>query len=107
MPGDPRLRRVCDALLAEPADRRPQEAWAALATMSTRSFVRHFQADTGMDFSRWRQRARLRWAQERLAAGVPVSNVAVDAGYDSLSAFAAAFRRHVGQPPSAYARAVT
>lgn len=107
MPGDPRLRRVCDALLADPADRRPQEAWATLAAMSTRTFVRHFQAETGLDFSTWRQRARLRWAQERLAAGMPVSVVAVDAGYDSLSAFAAAFRRHVGLPPSAYARSVT
>ncbi|URX63108.1 helix-turn-helix transcriptional regulator [Luteibacter anthropi] len=106
MPADARLRRVCDALIATPADRRGQDAWAALATMSARTFVRHFLAETGMDFSSWRQRARLRWAQERLAAGAPVSAVAVDAGYDSLSAFAAAFRRHMGIAPSVYARSL-
>ena len=40
-----------------------------------------------------------------LAAGHPVTQVALDLGYDSVSAFIAMFRRAFGVPPSRYFRA--
>ena len=59
-----------------------------------RLFLRH----TGMTFGRWRQ--RLLAAMERLARGERVLDVALDLGYESPSAFAAMFRKALGEPPS-------
>jgi AraC-like DNA-binding protein len=55
-----------------------------------------------MSFGAWVRRARLLAALERLAQGEPVTAVALDCGYDSPSAFAQMFRRHIGWAPSRY-----
>jgi len=101
-PEDARLKRVAEALSATPADPRGQQEWADMAGMSLRSFIRHFTADTGMQFSVWRQRLRILNAQERLARRERVTDVAAAVGYESLGAFAAAFRKSTGYSPSAY-----
>lgn len=103
-PEDARLKRVAEALSATPADPRGQQEWADMAGMSLRSFIRHFTADTGMQFSAWRQRLRILNAQERLARRERVTDVAAAVGYESLGAFAAAFRKNTGYSPSAYAQ---
>jgi AraC-like DNA-binding protein len=46
--------------------------------------------------------ARLQAALDRLAAGEPVGNVARSVGYETPSAFVAAFRRQTGQTPGAF-----
>ncbi|WP_284944421.1 AraC family transcriptional regulator [Acidisoma cladoniae] len=102
LPVDPRLRRVAEALIEDPADQRAEQAWAAVAGMSLRSFVRHFSAQTGLPFSAWRQRARIVNAQERLARDEAVTSVALSVGYESLGAFAAVFRKLTGLSPSDY-----
>lgn len=104
LPSDPRLRRVAEALSEQPGDPRSQDAWAALAGMSLRSFVRHFSGETGLPFSVWRQRLRMLNAQEQLARAAPVTEVALSVGYESLGAFAATFRRLTGYGPSQYSR---
>ncbi|NHO38149.1 AraC family transcriptional regulator [Acetobacter ghanensis] len=103
-PEDTRLKRVAEALSATPADPRGQQEWADMAGMSLRSFIRHFTADTGMQFSVWRQRLRILNAQERLARRERVTDVAAAVGYESLGAFAAAFKKGTGYSPSAYAQ---
>ncbi|NSL93107.1 helix-turn-helix transcriptional regulator [Acetobacter syzygii] len=102
-PKDERLKRVTKALSTTPADPRTQQAWAYMAGMSLRSFIRHFTADTGLQFSVWRQRLRLLNAQERLARGERVTDVAASVGYNSLGAFATAFQKSTGYTPSTYA----
>jgi len=102
LPGDARLRRVAEALIENPGDQRPEQAWAVDVGMSLRSFVRHFSAQTGMPFSAWRQRARIVNAQERLARDESVTSVALSVGYESLGAFAAVFRKLTGLSPSDY-----
>jgi len=104
LPRDVRLCRVTDALSDDPGDRRDQLAWASLAGMSLRSFIRHFVGETGMPFSRWRQRLRILAAQEGLARGESVTDVAFSVGYDSVGAFAGAFRTITGYRPGDYAR---
>lgn len=54
-----------------------------------------------MQFSAWRQRLRILNAQEKLARG---DHVAAAVGYESLGAFAAAFKKNTGYSPSAYAQ---
>lgn len=103
-PSDPRLARVTDALLRDPADDRPFSAWARIAGASPRTLARLFAAQTGLSFRAYRQRARLLRALVELARGAAVTTVAIDLGYDSPSAFIAAFKRTFGVTPSRYFR---
>lgn len=102
MPSDRRLRRVTQALLAQPEDNRSQQQWAEWAGLSTRSLSRLFRAETALSFAQWRQQARLSRALEQLAEGEPVASVADRLGYASPSAFIAMFRRCFGQSPTRY-----
>ena len=102
MPSSPRLAALCRALLERPADRRTLSQWAATANVSERTLARLFQKETGLSFAAWRQQARVLEAMGRLGGGAPVTQVALDVGYDSVSAFSAMFRRAAGASPSAY-----
>ncbi len=93
MPRSKRLAMLCRALLDEPGDRRTLGEWA---------MARLFQSETGLSFAAWRQQARVLEAMGRLGSGAPVTQVALDLGYDSVSAFSAMFRRAAGTSPSAY-----
>lgn len=100
LPSDPRLQRICAALLADPADRRTLEAWSEVAGASPRTLFRLFERDLGMRFRDWRQRVRFHSALEALSRGAPISQIAADHGYQSPSAFTAAFARVMGAPPT-------
>ena len=102
LPHDGRLRAITDALTAEPADGRSLAAWAGAAAASESTLARLFGKETGMTFGAWRQRLRLVTAVDRLAAGQSVTAVAFDLGYDSPSAFIAAFKRAFGVTPARY-----
>lgn len=101
-PADPRARRIVRALEADPTDRRSLAAWARTAGGSTRTLARCFQRETGLGFRAWRQQLRLLRGLERVAAGDAVTRVALDVGYESPSAFVAAFRRALGTSPGRY-----
>ncbi|WP_230492172.1 MULTISPECIES: helix-turn-helix domain-containing protein [unclassified Janthinobacterium] len=102
LPTDPRLLRVARAVLDDLADERGVEALAAWAAMSPRTLARRFIAETGFTPSAWRQRARILRALELLAAGQPVTTIALDLGYDNVSAFIAMFKRVMGVTPGRY-----
>ncbi|NRA57674.1 MAG: helix-turn-helix transcriptional regulator [Phycisphaerales bacterium] len=102
MPADPRASRLAQALLASPGDTRTLEALAAGSGASSRTLARLFSEQTGMAFGRWRTRARLIAALQRLAQGEPVSLVASHVGYERVSAFIAMFKRELGQTPGRY-----
>jgi AraC-like DNA-binding protein len=94
-------RRVAEALRANPADRRTLREWGREVGASERTLARAFAAEAGVPFGRWRTLLRLQAALSMLAAGEPVSRVAGRVGYDTPSAFVAAFRRETGQTPGA------
>jgi len=102
MPRDPRAVRVAVLLKEDPAEGRPLAQLARKAGASARTIERLFRSETGMAFSKWRQRLRLLHALRLLASGEPVINVALEAGYASTSAFVAMFRRELGTTPSRY-----
>jgi AraC-like DNA-binding protein len=104
MPSDERALEVARALVANPADTRNLAAWGREVGASGRTLTRAFLADTGIPFARWRTAVRLQAAIPILAAGEPVANVAGYVGYDTPSAFIAAFRRETGITPGAYFR---
>jgi AraC-like DNA-binding protein/quercetin dioxygenase-like cupin family protein len=102
LPRDPRAAGFAERLLGEPA------ATAALAELargsgaSLRTLQRLFQAETGLTLEAWRGRARMQQAVVSLSAGAPVTEAALDAGYQSASAFVAAFKRAFGVTPGRY-----
>jgi AraC-like DNA-binding protein len=99
---DPRLARICEALLANPGDDKDLADWADLAGASTRTLARLFKSEMGISFVTWRQQLRVLAALPRLAAGEPVTVVAMDLGYETQGAFAEVFRRILGSTPSTY-----
>jgi len=104
MPSDERALEVARALAADPSDTRSLAAWGRQIGVSGRTLTRAFLTDTGIPFARWRTSVRLQTAIPLLAAGEPVATVAGYVGYETASAFIAAFRRHTGITPGAYFR---
>jgi AraC-like DNA-binding protein len=102
LPRDKRLRRVCDALLRDPARCETLDEWADLAGASSRTLARLIQRETGMRFVDWRHQVRLAAALVRLAQGQDVASVAHAVGYASASAFTAMFRQTLGKAPRDY-----
>ncbi|WZB61304.1 helix-turn-helix transcriptional regulator [Achromobacter xylosoxidans] len=95
---------LCQAFMAAPDIRSRPQDWAGRLHMSPRSFSRHFREHTGMSYAQWRQRACVVLALARLAAGDPVTVIALDFGYQGPTAFSTMFRRVLGAAPSAYLR---
>jgi len=106
MPRDRRLRRVCDQIVADPADQRDLDQLAKLAGMGRRTFTRTFRQETSMAFAMWRQQIRLMAAISMLGEGRSITSIAYDVGYESPSSFTAMFHRVLGVPPSHYGRDV-
>src|ERR1700751_4593158 len=80
---DARLRRVTEALLADPADPRGLDAFAEMAGASARTLARLFQRETGMSFQAWRRQLRLTEGLAALAEGESPAQVAASVGGSS------------------------
>ena len=76
---------------------------ARMAQMSPYHFLRSFKAVTGVTPHQWLLRARLRDAAERLAAtSAPVTDIALDVGFEDLSNFTRTFHAEFGASPRQY-----
>jgi AraC-like DNA-binding protein len=102
LPTDERAREVAHALGADPSDRRTLAQWGKVVGASSRTLERAFLSETGVPFGRWRSLLRLQAALPALADGASVSAVARSLGYETASAFVAAFRRETGTTPGKY-----
>lgn len=103
-PRDTVLIRLCEALYLDPADGRSPEEWGRSLGISARTLARRFEADLGMSLRSWRLRLRLFRSIELLGGGLGVTQVAMELGYGSTSAFVYAFRTEMGCSPQAYMR---
>jgi AraC-like DNA-binding protein len=101
-PADPRAVKVAALLEAKPGAKLPLGKIARQAGASARTIERLFRTETKMTFAGWRERLRLLHALRLLAAGEAVTNVALELGYGSPSAFIVMFRRAMGTTPSRY-----
>ena len=99
-PMDHRLRRVCEAIIAQPGDCHDIDHWAREAGMARRTFTRLFQVEMGMGFAAWRRRVRVIEAASRIAAGQSIAEVAFDLGYENAGSFSTMFHRTFGVAPS-------
>lgn len=103
-PLDPRLVRLCRDFVAAPSAATTIDHWADRAGMSRRSFTRAFRRQTGLSLSVWRRHATLFAALPRLSRGEPVTEVALELGYESAPAFTTMFRKMLGVAPRGYLR---
>jgi len=101
-PKSVQLADITARLRRDPADKRTLAAWAKATGTSARTLARSFRRETGPSFGAWRAQARLMRALELLARGRRVTDVALDLGYESTSAFIQSFRRHLGTTPARY-----
>ncbi len=96
---DPLVGQLLEALEADPQRSwRESDLLALQLDPSTvrRSFKRHF----GLTFLEMARMRRLRSGMEQVAAGQPMVNAQLDAGFESASGFRDAVARLIGQPPS-------
>lgn len=103
LPRDAALADLCRRFMLAPGIQSRPAQWADALHMSERTFARRFREQTGMGFQEWRQRACVVLAVSRLAAGEPVTRIALDFGYERPAAFSTMFRKLTGSPPSVHA----
>ncbi|MGC2485826.1 MAG: helix-turn-helix transcriptional regulator [Acidimicrobiales bacterium] len=104
MPTEERALQVATMLTDNPAENRTLAEWGSEVGASSRTLARAFLSGTGVSFARWRTLVRLRRAMVALGSSEPVTDVAQRVGYESASAFIAAFRRETGITPAQYFR---
>jgi AraC-like DNA-binding protein len=79
---------------------------ARTAGLSPYHFLRTFKRVTGVTPHQWLLRARLREAAERLVSSrAPITDIALDVGFDDLSNFINSFRAEFGVSPRCYRKA--
>jgi AraC-like DNA-binding protein len=103
-PTDPRVARVASQLQAHPDDCRRLRELCRGQGISARTVQRLFPLQTGQTFEGWRLRLRFLHAIRLLADGRKVCSAALECGYQSPSAFVAAFRRFAGVTPREFCR---
>ena len=101
-PADPRSTRVAKIIIDDPSDQRTLEDLCEGAGACKRTIERLFRAETRMTFGRWRQQLRLMHGLRSLAEGNKITQVALDSGYSTTSAFISMFKKTLGTTPSRY-----
>jgi AraC-like DNA-binding protein len=99
LPRHASLLRLCGELIDTPERAVTLNDWSARLGMSEKTLTRLFQRETGLSFRGWRQRARLLASLNSLEEGCSVTSTALDCGYESTSAFIAAFKALFGFTP--------
>lgn len=105
LPRDARALSAAEHLQAHPESAEELEQLARGVGASLRTLQRLFSAETGLSLDAWRHKARMIHAVTLLCGGESVTCAGLACGYDSTSAFIAAFRKQFGVTPGRYRRA--
>jgi AraC-like DNA-binding protein len=106
-PLDVRARAVADAVMKNPAGRRPLAVLCESVGASVRTIQRVFRREVGSDFEFWRRQVRLMKAVELLVSGRSVKETGFALGYRQSTAFVEMFRGILGTTPGAWIQALT
>jgi AraC-like DNA-binding protein len=103
--GDAQMSRAINALHDDPAHRWTLQELAQHSGMSRSAFAQRFKDTVGESAMEYLTRWRMLLAGDRLTSSDdPISVIAVALGYESESAFSAAFKRVMGCSPRQYSR---
>lgn len=98
-----RIAEVLRHLDSHHAEPHTLAALARIADLSRYHFLRTFRSVTGITPHQWILRARLREAAKRMATtSDPVTEIALEVGFDDLSNFIRSFRSEFGTSPRSY-----
>jgi AraC family transcriptional regulator len=98
-----RIADVVGHLATHTSDRHSLAELARVAGISRYHFLRTFRSVTGVTPHQWLLRARLRDAADRLVACAdPITDIALDVGFDDLSNFIRSFHTEFGISPRKY-----
>ncbi|RZG45034.1 AraC family transcriptional regulator [Acinetobacter wuhouensis] len=98
-PKDARLIQMCEALLETPDNPKDLNLWADYIGTSSRTLIRLFQKETGLNYRAWVQQMHIALALGKLSRGESIAKIASALGYNSSSAFSAMFKKYLGESP--------
>ena len=98
-PKNPRLIRICEELMEHPDNPKNLGAWADQIGTSSRTLIRLFQKETGLNYRTWVQQMHIALALGKLSRGESIARIAIALGYSNPSAFSAMFKKHLGEAP--------
>lgn len=102
MPSDQRAQRLASQLIDHPGtDQSLADLCEEIGT-SLRTMQRVFSRETGMPLSRWRNQVMMVHAIQLLASDRTVTQISLELGFDSVSAFIFSFRKYLGVSPGQY-----
>jgi transcriptional regulator GlxA family with amidase domain len=107
VPDSDLLRRVIDAVAADPAGSHTVPGLAAAAGTSTRQLTRLFRGQLGTTPARYVERVRPEHAQMLPDSGYSVTSAARHSGFGSDENLRRAFRRYPKIAPTTYQRRFT
>jgi AraC-like DNA-binding protein len=102
MPRDSRAVSAAIWIQENPESHLDLKTVAEKHACSLRTLQRLFVKETGLSPDAWRQKARLIHGVTQLSCGSSVTVASLGCGYDSVSAFIAAFKKQFGVTPGRY-----
>lgn len=97
-----RINPVIRVLEQNPVERLFLKDAAARVGLSERHFSTLFQKSTGFSFYAYQLQKRMAYARDLVENGEkPISRIAFETGFESLSSFNRQFQSHFGKPPTA------
>ncbi|WP_354066815.1 helix-turn-helix domain-containing protein [Bradyrhizobium sp. OAE829] len=74
--------------------------WSRVVGASEKTIQRLFHIHTGLSFQQWRHYVRMARSLELQHRGSRLLDIAIEVGYANESAFAQAYKKFYGHPPS-------
>ena len=99
---DPLLLPILDWQQLYPDENRSLNYWSNELGASSKTIARRFETELGMSFTLWREQLKLHTAIHWLNEKRPVTQIALDLGYQSLSAFIHMFKKNMGETPGKF-----
>ena len=99
------VKRACEKLESDLGGKIPLEDIAAEFGLSVSHFSRAFRVSTGLPPHQWLLRQRVNTAKQLMSVrGLPLSEIAISAGFANQSHFTRVFSSVVGVSPAAWRR---
>lgn len=102
LPIDPRLKKLTDQIIQNPATRETLKTWAQSINMSERNMSRLFSEETGMSVNQWRRQLHVVHAIFMLGEDRSLQEITETLGYESTSSFITMFRKIAGDSPKRF-----
>lgn len=102
MPSDPRARKLASLLIDNPGTDQSLAELCEECGTSLRTMQRVFSKGLGLPLSRWKSQVSMMHALQLLASERNITEVALELGFESVSAFIYSFRKHFGASPGQY-----